>query len=214
MTFTLPTRQTKPVSEADHIQAVIQMWRNSNFKDHVATVVCHTDNLLFIEWRKPGQWNYAMRFLIHAGWVCVMGDVGEATYQWSDNTSLEFLARIDFGYFKSKCRASPSGREFKTFDSGVAAHRIAEYFRHHDGDAHHGFIAELQAEASDPCKDELERIAHVAYDQTGDCELASQIASFGTVPDFMCIGHYVGIQMAATQLLAAEPPAPSLITEN
>jgi hypothetical protein len=50
------------------------------------------------------------------GGLTVLGDIGEAVYEWGQDISLEFLASLDFGYFHGKCQASESGRDFDIWD--------------------------------------------------------------------------------------------------
>jgi hypothetical protein len=97
--------------------------REEWFKDHKAVIIAGTSgdpattSNMVIEWRKPTSWNYAIRFIIHSQWLCVVGDCGEATYQWSENITLKFLGSLNFDYFHGKCRASEVGSKFVQFDA-------------------------------------------------------------------------------------------------
>ena len=56
----------------------------------------------------------------------MVGDIGEATYEWSNDISLEFLAGLGFGYFHGKCVASEVGRRFVDWDGAIAKAYVAD----------------------------------------------------------------------------------------
>jgi len=94
------------------------------FKDHKAKILAGPPlddcPVLIINWQNPASWNYGCRFIIHRRWLIVVGDIGEAVYEWSEDLSLDFLASLDFAYFLSKCQASPAGKNFVQWDSDKA----------------------------------------------------------------------------------------------
>jgi len=166
------------------------------FKDHKATVLLNRPEVIIIEWRNPTSWAYACRFIIHRQWLCVVGDIGEATFQWGQDITPEFLASLDFGYFLSKCRASDSGRKFEQWDSAVAYANIAATQAIYQANS----IDELEGVDRNSCRDDYDRAARACYERTGDAESASSIASAGLVPSVHAIGMFVGLQMAIKQL--------------
>lgn len=104
-------------------------WEKS-FKDHVATYRKIDDNLETLEFRNPGTSIHAVWFVRQYGVLMVFGDIFEATYMWSwdRRIDLNWMADTNFGYFVSKCRASPHGREPKLFDSNHLRKELEELF--------------------------------------------------------------------------------------
>jgi hypothetical protein len=82
-----------------------------------------------LHFREKGH--YLMRCLeftlINERHLHVAGDYGNAVYSWSDQVDLEWIARKDFGYFHNKCRASPVGSEFLSWDGDIARERIVQF---------------------------------------------------------------------------------------
>ena len=90
-----------------------EAWIVDWFKDHQASLSDPRDSVQRLSWKKPGTTCYAMIFLLSGGYLCVLGDLGEAVYQWSEKVSLRFLADCSLDYFGSKCQASseePKGK--------------------------------------------------------------------------------------------------------
>lgn len=92
------------------------------FKEHVVRDFSDTH----ITWTKPSSSYYWARFIINAGWLIVLGDTGEAIYQWSEPLTWDFLEGLNFSYFHSKCVASDKGRVPYDWDRGVADERLKE----------------------------------------------------------------------------------------
>jgi hypothetical protein len=104
--------------EQDHIKKCHELaaeW----FKDHQATAACGScpDT---IEWRRPGTSNYAMRFILLSNYIIVTGDVGDAIYAWTCETTRKQLLRFDWHYFIGKCVASETGRDYTQKIPGVS----------------------------------------------------------------------------------------------
>jgi hypothetical protein len=196
----------------DYIERQKKICREEWFKEHRATFVC--DNpveepvkfITVINWQNPASWNYGCRFIIHRRWLCVVGDIGEAVYEWGQDLTLEFLAQIDFGYFHSKCQASEKGRSYEMFDPEVAEknrlERVKELTETPDEDKGEDDKKELEilSDSSRIAFEEYSEIARDYYHETGDVEGASSISTMGTVPDARCIGHFIGLKMAIEQL--------------
>jgi hypothetical protein len=181
------------------------------FKNHVAQCAAtgdigglHWENALVIRWQNPASWNYGCRFIIHRQWLIVVGDIGEAVYQWSEDISLGFMAGLDFGYFHGKCVASESGRAYVEWDIYVAetncAARLAE-LRADEPSRHRDTEIELLEVLGRADRDDYKAAAQEYYDTTGDCDGAGNIVDMGEVPSGRAIGHFVGLQMAIQQLL-------------
>jgi hypothetical protein len=174
------------------------------FKSHQATFISELPGALVILWRNPDSWNYGCRFIIHSRWLCVVGDIGEAVYEWNcernENLKLYFLAGCDFHYFHSKCQSSEHGRCFNDWDSSVGYKQAQKWLASADStetDDHLELIRGLTDQSS---KEDFREAAKTFNDSVGDSELASMISEFGSVPSRRCIGHWVGLKMAREQL--------------
>ncbi len=208
------TTTAKLTTETEYVEYWNQQYRDSWFKNHQAKILTQTYAVTVIEWRNPESWNYGCRFIIHSQWLTVVGDIGEAVYQWSDKLTLNFLGGCAFHYFKGKCQASESGKDFQSFESELAAFGIAQWLK--DEKQQDDFVPKdyhdtLSDLTEDTCKDDFKSACQEVYDATGDGELAGMLMGFGEVPNVRCIGHFVGLQMAIAQLTAA---ASVLNTEN
>lgn len=196
--------------ESDYIAQVTKDFRERNFKDHVANMIVPAADCSVINWANPKSWNYGMRIIIHRRWLCIVGDCDEATYEWGQDLTLEFLGGLDFHYFKSKCQASPSGRAFNSWSGEVARAnvmgRIKELDDLDEEDREEGHSKELEVllDAADDgcCEERMKAAAQEYYDEHGDAEGASHISMMGLVPDTDAIAHFVGLQMAIAQLKA------------
>lgn len=200
-----------PIKEYTEKQNII--CRDEWFKDHKANLVSPSVEITVINWANPKSWNYGCRFIIHRRWLCVIGDIGEATFEWSQDITIEFLASLDFGYFLSKCRASPHGKDFEQWDGDVAWKQASDYIKElketpeDDKSSDHDKLIEaldsLQTDGSS-AREDYENAAREIYDATGDAELASMVSGWGNVPSCHAIGMFVGLQMAIAQLKEAK----------
>lgn len=78
--------------------------------------------------RKPGTGDCRMRYdLIEKRILVVTGDLGDAVYRWSGYLDWEWFAKIDLGYFTSKCEASEDGRNPREWSARVAKARFREW---------------------------------------------------------------------------------------
>lgn len=197
--------------KAQYVDQQSKVCREQWFKDHRATMLGNpiTPAARVISWENPKSWNYGCRFIIHRRWLCVVGDIGEAVFEWSQDITLEFLASLDFGYFHSKCQASNSGRDFEQFDGEVAWKNAGQYIEELRAlppeDRHEHYAEEMEVLDSldqSSCKDDYDTAARDIYDATGDAETASTVSDWGKVPSAHAIGMFVGLQMAIEQLKA------------
>lgn len=163
---------------------------------------------IIIGWQNPSSWIYGCRFIIHRRWLTVVGDIGEAVYEWSENLTLEFLSGLDFGYFQSKCRASEKGRTHNDWCESVAwfqlRMRMADCQCEDASRQAKKELAWLQELQQTSIREDYTRIAQEIYDSTGDAESAGHVAKMGEVPAIRSIGHFVGLQMAIAQLRGGE----------
>ncbi len=194
------------MSKRDQAKICKEEW----FKDHKATVLAGmAGDTTIIEWKKPTSWNYGCRFIIHSQWLIVVGDLGEATYQWGQAIDMKFLSSINFDYFWGKCRASPVGRQFRMWDPRTMKAEV-ERFKEEANANEKKFLEEVSIGGVD--KDEFDNLLHHAYDAGRvDSDFAAMVSECGYIPDCMCVGHWVGLQMAIDQLKQQEhtPPTPT-----
>ena len=205
--------------QSEYVKQQSQECRDKWFKDHKANLTSQIPNLFEATWQyalvlrfaNPKSWNYGCHFIIHRRWLTVVGDIGEATYEWSQDISLNFLASLDFGYFFGKCVASESGRKFTDWNAKIGdayvKDRIAEIKAMDPEDQGKDDKKELEVLEDlgvGGDKNDYDSVAREYYDATGDGEGASAIAEYGEVPSGRCIGHYVGLNMAIEQLRAAK----------
>lgn len=176
-------------------------------------MILNRAEVIIIYWQNPASWNYGCRFIIHNGWLTIIGDIGEAVYQWSDKLTLEFLAGIDFGYFLSKCRASEKGSDFSMWSAEVEMfNRMAKLkeldARKSDNDESETDQKEREIlEDNSNCdENQWRELAQEYYNATGDVEGAGDLSSMGKAPNCRAIGHFVGLQMAIKQLLNRPQP--------
>lgn len=174
--------------------------REEWFANHVATYLSDSTNtaehpVIIINWQKPGRWDYGCRFIIHANWLTVIGDLGEAVYQWGERLTPEFLAKLNFDYFMGKCVASEVGRPFTAFD-------VSRIYAFKEGmtPAEVAFVEEDISAGM--CKGDVESAITAAIDgERITMDFASSVLDWGTIPHPRCVGHWVGLKMALKDLL-------------
>lgn len=181
----------------------------NRFEGHVVTeLLASPDTGTWVyQWSKPGTWVDGMRFVIHRGWLTVLGDLGEAVYQWSSSISPEFLSDLNFDYFRSKCQASETGRKAEEFnaDEGFAElsreATLAESENILDRATTLKGLAGMAASCSS--RDEWLQKVTSAYDSDviPDLDGASYIYEAAMVPSRRSITHWVGVTMAMKAVL-------------
>lgn len=204
------------MTKQEYTQETIKRWTEENFKNHEASVLVALSDgnpvqssVVIIQWKKPGTWTYGMRFIVHSQWLCVMGDCGEAIYQWSDRLTLEFLGKIDYGYMMGKCRAASTNGGRRGWDERVWARELSEVISEmrirprQNSDAIRALTQELELKSP---RDEYQgTVAELYQHDLIDSDMAEELHDLGEVPDFMSIGHHVGLQMAIKQLEKMPP---------
>lgn len=174
----------------EHTMQLCRVW----FMNHKAEVKKADEVVTVIYWQNPDTWNYACRYFIHRRWLMVVGDLGEAIYEWGQDISLEFLSKLDFHYFHGKCRSSVTGCRYQQWDSNVAYTNLSSL----------GFDSQLLDGLNrNSCEDEYRNVAKEVFDATGDPDTASAIASCGLIPHLHAVAHFTGLQMAIEQLTPA-----------
>lgn len=185
------------MSKNNYLETQTKRYREEWFKNHTVNIITAADATL-IKWENPKSWNYGCRYLLHRRWLCVVGDIGEATYEWGQNITIGFLAGCDFDYFHGKCRASEVGRRFVQWDERKAAEAVASFLSE-DVDGLDIRNALESIDHNTP-KDEFEDALRRAYHHGLDTEILSGFIHAGEEPSCRAIGHWVGIKMAHEQL--------------
>jgi len=181
--------------------------REEWFQNHKATVLLESaDQGTIISWQNPDSWNYGCHFIIHRRWLIVVGDIGEAVYEWSQDLTLEFLAGLDFHYFHGKCQASETGRRFTQWSSKSAFKCLDDWLKENydESGAKSETIEELQSLTENSAEDEFKSVCDSVYRNGMDPEICSMFLEAGNVPNCRAIGHFVGLQMAIEYLRAAK----------
>lgn len=161
--------------------------------------------MLVLNWRNPGNSNYAMRYVLYRHYLIVTGDIGFAVYNWSQPLTWQFIAECSLDYFAGKCCASEKGSRFKDWDLGVARRKLDELFRQPGLQKAKGiFRKECGADAlSNPQEWSQWLYHHWRLEELGiqEVETLSAMCEVGWVIASRCQGHLIGIQMA----VAAQP---------
>lgn len=191
----------------EYIERQKVVCRDEWFKNHKANVIIGpvtTNAALIIGWQNPESWNYGCRFILHRRWLIVVGDIGEAVYEWGQDITLAWLAKLDFDYFWHKCRASEDGTKFEMHESRVGYALVQQWLAEQDAenppgetDDHREHIRSITANSA---ADEIGHLIHHAYDEGLDPEFCAYLSGCFKVPHPRAIGHFVGLQMAIKQL--------------
>jgi len=157
------------------------------FRDHRVTLVSDRE----LVWRNPNSSLYAMVYMIRRGHLIVLGDLGDAIYQWSRAVDWAWLSGLSFDYFRGKCTSSEVGRDFDDWSERRAVKAIGELG--------------LSSKAAEECRQNVYSKAdwtrfmfERAHDVLGDdyCEYGC----IGKVPNLRCVGHWRGLQLAVASL--------------
>ena len=187
------------------------------FKDHIATLTNLGNNVTMLNWVIPEKTLYGITYILKDGCLMVYGDFGEAIYRWTEPNDFDWLADTDLGYFKSKCCASESGREFMRWDIYKAKEEwkirtsidsLTEYTGDEEYKARQlieywsGKIKEAEAYLSNEREWEsfIEQNGDLFLDLFGSDYWESNICRIGIVTHEYCIRHWFGIKLAMEQL--------------
>lgn len=189
------------------------------FAGHVATIETAklgNDEITRILWAKPGTGIYTMHILLFRGTLMILGDVGAATYEWSERITPQFLSDINFDYMMSKCLAAEDGREFKMWDSNAAdawLNQAEEDIRQNPDNYPDNALDEFLMTKSDMlsstsseqgwmvfCSHNQDSLANIWWDEWWEL-----VGSPGKVWDPRAYYHWIGVQMACRSL-SENPP--------
>jgi len=193
---------TKKQREEEQIKVCREVW----FPNHKAKIKPHThiglepETVHVLDWRNPASGNYWMRYIISGRSLIVIGDAGDAVFEWGENITWEFLSQCDLHYFSGKCRASEHGGRYKTWDHNIAESGLRDY----------AIRNECSKEQIEAIEDTIQWGHTASRDEfltwVADCDAfpegedKSALLECGEVLDARCIGMWVGLQMAKEQL--------------
>ena len=163
------------------------------FPNHRATVTNDgvTQRLL---WQKLGTRINLVSYYAHLNALFVIGDLGEAIYQWGEVITLKWVAGLNLDYFAGKCVASGTGLGYVEWDGDLARKTVQEAIATDDdvGDWSQ-FCAHGGSEA--------------CWNQMGWCDWLTdhgedwfgnwvEWTTVGERPSLRCHAHLVGLKMA------------------
>lgn len=125
----------------------------------------------------------------------MVGDIGEAVYEWGQDVTLDFLANCDLHYFFGKMQASEEGTKFTMFHSRI----IRDQIKNREIDKRLIGAAKRLADCSG--KYDITAAMSDEYNNSNtDPEELSALVDGATTIHPRCIGHWVGIKMVHEQL--------------
>ena len=151
-----------------------------------------------LTWKKPGSYNYYVKFMVVGNTLFVYGDLGEAIYQWSEGITFEWLSNLDLPYFAGKCQASEVGRDFKEWNERKALEALKhfekqEYFKWSD-------LNEEDGKGSLYDKREWEEwLREHGHKVLGE-DYWDWAYVIGNDINTRCVYHFMGLQMAMKQI--------------
>ena len=130
-----------------------QKFNPERFKDHKVTVYhqfqlppyMHCEYLRF---QKPGHGVLSIAFFRKRGLLMVDGDWTEAVYNWytDEKLDLQWMSQTDFGYFRSKCRASENGREARQWSGDTLKIRAIDQLRDYNPELEKQFLQDIESD--------------------------------------------------------------------
>lgn len=204
-------RQKQFMTQQEYEERQKRICRGEWFKDHVAhrhDYLAASNigyNLQLMFWRKPGTSNYAMQYIISGRSLIIIGDTGDAVFEWGERITWDFLNGCDLHYFAEKCRASEAGTRFKHWHSQIAGHGCTKMLNEW-GAGVDTLAAVGEAITSD--RREFEAWLSSQWNTNRgddfirqlDPEQMSALLESGDVLHPRLIGMWVGIKMACEQL--------------
>lgn len=174
--------------------------REKWFPNHVAEYQIVKDGDYEIEvlrWAKPGTGFYAVHYWYRRGTLCVIGDCGDAVFQWNaDIGTLRNIAQCSLDYFAGKCQASPYGRGYETWNADAAKEALD--FQAEEDEEIKAALAEHDAYDFINFREEwAEWLQDFGYEVFGD---VTELYGIGMEIDIQCRGLLIGLKMAFEQL--------------
>lgn len=185
------------VSTQEQEQEIRKSW----FADHtgVYSEQCNIERLL---WAKPETSVYSVEYLRTGNCLCVLGDIGDAVYLWSESVSLDWISRCNCHYFHSKCRASAHGMSSTWYDWDPERAKTIILETAAEDDVSDDLVASAVEESQDKHSWKQFCASSEAEELFGvEC---FEYLGIGAVIPIRCVGHLVGLKMAAEQGLLSD----------
>jgi hypothetical protein len=176
------------------------------FKNHKAEIKKLDENTTVISWSQPKTSQYWMKFILDGGFICVMGDCGEAIYQLTEKADIERFAKgYALDYFTGKLACSRHDK--KTFNSQTAKERLIEWKQQLNAEELLTSDAEVTINELISGIDECSSKSHWEYTLTRnedqicefECDWWEWLPGIGDELDITIIAYWVGLKMAAQQ---------------
>jgi hypothetical protein len=190
-----------------YIEQTMEMARDEWFKNHRAEnhdfmanygagIPNRVGSISHIRWANPENSNYLVLYFLYGSTLFVTGDLGSAVYRWTQTppTGFIWIANTDFSYFAEKHAGLRSG-DTTTWNPDICLQRAKSYFA---GQRKFRLKREWQ-NAAQQGREEWQRFIWDNINSLG-YDAAAELSEFGLVPDNRCIGHWLGLKMAVTQL--------------
>lgn len=199
------------MTQSQYLEQEVARW-NKEFAQHRGTLERDQSGDTVnapsvITWKKPGTSINSIRFILSGQYLCAVGDLGDAVYQWSECITPQFLGTCTFSYMFGKVRAYPGDTKFRDWDNRVALRWAMNTAIDHDKEERGcpAWLAALAGGMEESDRETYQSTAKEVYDETGDAEQASEISDAGFVPDSRAVAQWVGLQMALHQLGYRDP---------
>jgi len=173
------------------------------FKDHQAQLTKHGD-LQVLNWREPGTFMYAVRYVFDGSRIYISGDLGEAVFCLTWVAHIHSFDDIHIGYFAEKLEAYAEERWDFSNENAVKRLRewlndLKEYGREYD----HDDMKEL-FEAARNSSSESEWAYHInnlsGFVSELDCDYWEWMYKAGREYPGRLRSYLIGLQMASEQL--------------
>jgi hypothetical protein len=186
----------------DYLETAKKEIREVWFKDHVAEL-SGEKGLQVLNWRKKGTFMYAVKYVFSGNHVFISGDTGEAVYTLTFPAMLEELRDCDLYYFTGKLTAFCEERW--DFDDKTAQKELDDYKKDwdmNDETSRNVYDQVSEAISESYSMENFHIQLSIAYEQ-GDIHSDDMewMWHLGERLPYRLIGYWIGIQMAAEQLL-------------
>lgn len=191
------------MSLKDIVKEIKEEW----FEDHIAKVQKLDEDTTVIHWGKPNGGCYWIRYVLSGGFICVMGDCGEAIYQLTEKACIEKIAQgYDLSYMTRKIACSR--HEKYSFSNDEAVKRLQEWaneLREEDEltEEKEEIILNLISEAKEcTSKAHWDYILARNEDKISEieCDWWEWLPGIGDELDISLIAYWVGLKMVGKQL--------------
>lgn len=212
------------MTHKQYVDTAIANIRDEWFKDHVAKLENYMASpeaspITRILWAKPGTMTCGITYLIYRNSLIVLGDLGTATYTWSELIDMKFIAECNWDYMSGKMEGLEGGERPEEWNDEVAESRFLDQMREEaleDGNPvdRGKILADKEALSAlidkhiidvvglDECRQghtwTSEGWSSYLADSSQEC--FERFSDIGKVPSMRFLSHWLGIRMAYEQL--------------